>query len=118
MGIQKDLCDMDGEPSFKAYFDQAVLSEQKRRSFAEIGESGSKLDPGGAACLALRDTEQSSQAGGMSLNYSGAGYGQSGNQGYSSRGHKFGRNGSSSPGGDGNNICGRQSGQQQPGFNG
>ena len=55
--IQKDLCDMDGEPSFKAYFDQAVLSEQKRRSFAEIGESGSKLDPGGAACLALRDTE-------------------------------------------------------------
>ena len=55
--IQKDLCDMDGDPSFKAYFDQAVLSEQKRRSFAQIGESGSKLDSDGAACLALLDTE-------------------------------------------------------------
>ena len=36
--IQKDLCDMPGEPTFKEYFDQAVLSEQKRRSFQEIGD--------------------------------------------------------------------------------
>ena len=28
--IQKELCDMPGEPSFKEYFDQAVLAEQKR----------------------------------------------------------------------------------------
>merc|ERR1711888_20988 len=110
MYIQKDLCDMDGDPSFKAYFDQAVLSEQKRRSFAEIGKSGSKLDPGGAACLALLDTEQASQAGEMSLNYSGAGYRQSGGHGY--RGHKVGRGGSSSYGGDDNAYKG-QSGQQQ-----
>ena len=24
---EKELCDMEGEPSFKAYFDQAVIAE-------------------------------------------------------------------------------------------
>ena len=69
--LQKDLCDMEGEPTFKAYFDQAVLSEQKRRSFADIGESGASLDPGGAACLALMEPDKTPQAGEVSVNYSG-----------------------------------------------
>ena len=99
--IQKELCDMDGDPSFKAYFDQAVLSEQKRLSFTQIGESGSKLDPGAAACLALLDTD-----------YSGVGYGQYRGQ--------AGRGSSSYGGGDSYAQKG-QSGQQrqqqqQPGY--
>ena len=89
--IQRDLCDMDGEPSFKAYFDQAMLSEQKRKSFMEIEDSGAKLDPGGAACLALLDADQTSQAGGASINYNGAFYKQSGGQGRGrGRSSKFG----------------------------
>ena len=87
--IQKDLCDMEGEPSFKAYFDQAVLSEQKRKSFQEIEDSGAKLDPGGAACLALLDADQMSQAGGASINYNGAYYRQAGGQ-WRGRGRQYG----------------------------
>merc|ERR1712237_108734 len=73
--IQKELCDMPGEPTFKAYFDQAVLSEQKRKSFQEVGDSGARLDPG-AACMALLEEDQISQAGEVSINYSSAGSGQ------------------------------------------
>ena len=102
--IQKDLCDMDGVPTFKAYFDQAIISEQKRKSFQEIGDSGAKLDPGGAACLALLDADQMSQAGGVaSVNYSNGAYGfkQAGGQYGRGRGRpgsssgKFGQNGGS-----------------------
>ena len=105
--IQKDLCDMVGEPSFKAYFDQAVISEQKRKSFQEIGDSGAKLDPGGAACLALLDADQMSQAGGVaSVNYSNGAYGfkQAGGQYGRGRGRpgsssKFGQTGGGSSSG-------------------
>ena len=58
--IQKDLCDMDGEPTFKAYFDQAVLSEQKRRSFQDSGVCGAMFDPSDATCVALLDVDQMS----------------------------------------------------------
>ena len=115
--IQRDLCDMDGEPTFKAYFDQAVLSEQKRKSFQEIGDSGAKLDPGGAACLALLEDDQMSQAGGASINY-GAAYKQPGGQSRGrGRGSKFGRGAGGSSYGDsstgsGNSFGGAQSGQQ------
>ena len=34
--IQKELCEMEGEPSFKSYFDQAVMTEQKRNSLATM----------------------------------------------------------------------------------
>ena len=122
--IQKDLCDMEGDPTFKEYFDQAVLSEQKRKSFSEIGDSSARLDPGGAACLALLQADQMPQAGEASVNYSGASYKYPGGQDHG-RGRKFGRGaGGSSHDGDGssgssnNAFGGAQSGQQQPGFGG
>ena len=64
--IQKELCDMEGEPSFKAYFDQALIAEQRRKSFKEIGDSGARLDSRSAACLATMDAEWVCRAGGAS----------------------------------------------------
>ena len=107
--IQKDLCDMDGEPTFKAYFDQAVMSEQKRKSFQEIGDSGAKLDPGGAACVALLDADQMYQAGGVaSVNYSNGAYGfkQAGGQYGRGRGRPDSSSGKFGQTGGGNSFGG------------
>ena len=37
--LQKELCDLEGEQTYKSYFDQAVLAENKIKSFNEIGTS-------------------------------------------------------------------------------
>ena len=61
--LQKELCELEGDLTFKKFYDQAIIAEQRRKSFQEIGESGAKLDPGGAACLAMLDSDQMSQSG-------------------------------------------------------
>merc|ERR1711888_368899 len=103
---------MEGEPTFKTYYDQAIIAEQRRKSFQEIGESGAKLDPGGAACLAMLDTDQMSQVGGGSvaaINYFGGGYGSSQ---YGGRGRSHSNSGGGQAGQYGqSNIGGGQSGQ-------
>ena len=121
--IQRDLCDMDGEPTFKAYFDQAVLSEQKRRSFQDSGACGVMFDPN-AACVAQLDVGQVPQAGGVaSGNYSSGdcGFRQAGGQDGRSRGRqgsgsKFGHPGSSFGGRQSGKTFGRSG--QQPGHDG
>ena len=42
--LQKELCDLKRVQTYKTYFDQAVIAEQKRNSFSEIGVSDAKLD--------------------------------------------------------------------------
>ena len=42
--LQKELCDLKGDQTYKMYFDQAIIAEQKRKSFSEIGVSGANLD--------------------------------------------------------------------------
>ena len=116
--IQKELCDMPGEPAFKAYFDQAVLAEHKRKSFQDVGDSGAQIDP--TACVAVLEDDQMSQrsqggdggAAAATVNYygsSGRGRGQAygGTRGRSSQdgGNSFG--GRSQSFGGGNQFGGR-----------
>ena len=42
--LQKELCDLEGAQTFKSYFDHAILAENKRKSFNEIGTSSASLD--------------------------------------------------------------------------
>merc|ERR1711888_380596 len=103
---------LPGEPAFKAYFDQAVLAEHKRKSFQDVGDSGAQIDP--TACVAVLEDDQMSQRsqggdGGVAaatVNYygsSGRGRGQAygGTRGRSSQdgGKSFGGGNQSSNGG-------------------
>merc|ERR1711888_91732 len=116
---------LPGEPAFKAYFDQAVLAEHKRKSFQDIGDSGARLDPsavdpGRAACLARLQAGQMPQAGEVFGSYNGdqdRGRGCSGGGGNPdsssySGGHDWTHNGgihikSQSHGGHGQSFGGR-----------
>ena len=54
--LQKELCELEeADSTFKKYFDQACISEQKRKSFQEIGTSGAKLDPTGGVSMSKWD---------------------------------------------------------------
>ena len=54
--LQKELCELEeADSTFKKYFDQACVSEQKRKSFQEIGTSGAQLDPTGAVSVSKWD---------------------------------------------------------------
>ena len=68
--IQKELCDMPGEPTFKQYFDQAVLAEQKRNSFNDIGDSKAHLEPED-----LQSLDDQSDDGSVLVKYSAQKYG-------------------------------------------
>ena len=137
--LQKELCELEGDITFKRFYDQAIIAEQRRKSFQEIGESGAKLDPGGAACLAMLDGDQMSQAGGgevAAINYYGGGSygssqfggrgrgqyhggmarGQSNRGGGMARGHSFGQYGQSY-GGQNQSIGGGMSNQSYGGQN-
>ena len=81
---------MGGDLTFKMFYDQAIIAEQRRKSFQEIGESGAKLDPGSVACLAMLDSDQMSQPGdggvaAATINYSGGGANYSSSQLYGGR---------------------------------
>ena len=43
--LQKELCDLKGDLSYKNYIDLAVLAEQKRKSFSEIVPVGQSWIP-------------------------------------------------------------------------
>ena len=44
--LQKELCELEkADPTFKRYFDQACISEQKKKSFQDSSTSGAKSDP-------------------------------------------------------------------------
>ena len=54
--LQKELCELEeADSTFKKYFDQACVSEQKRKSFQEIGTSGAKLDLTGGFSMSKWD---------------------------------------------------------------
>ena len=106
--LQKELCDLKGDLSYKAYFDQAVIAESKRKSFSEIGNSGAKLD----------------SASGMSINYFNSGksgnskkYGGSANK---SGGYNNGQNntGAVNKNGNGNTGNGNNNGKNNGNNNG
>ena len=73
--LQKELCDLKGVQTYKTYFDQAVIAEQKRKSFSEIGVSGAKLDFASGISISKWDTSSGKSGGGNSKvgKYSGGG---------------------------------------------
>ena len=57
--LQKVLCELEkADSTFKRYFDQACIAEQKRKSFQEIGTSGAKLDPTGGVSVSKWDASE------------------------------------------------------------
>ena len=54
--LQKELCELEeAGVTFKGFFDQACMSEQKRKAFQEIGTSGAQLDPSGGISVSKWD---------------------------------------------------------------
>ena len=50
--LQEQISNMkEDDPSLKKFFDEAVLAEQKRKSFQEIGVSSSQLDSSGGFAI-------------------------------------------------------------------
>ena len=58
--LQEQLCNLKGEHiTFKMFYDEACLAEQKRKSFQEIGVSSSHLDSASGISVNKWDTRNS-----------------------------------------------------------
>merc|ERR1712179_750046 len=97
--LQKELCELEEvDSTFKRYFDQACIAEQKRKSFQEIGTSGAKLDPTGGVSVSKwdtsgkRDGNHGKFGGGKSSSQKAGGGNQFGGHGKKSDGTQFGGN--------------------------
>ena len=112
--LQKEICEFEEvDTTFQRYFDQACISEQKRKSFQDISTSGAKLDPTAGVSVNKWEagkTDQDSKSGGkhgkknkqksgggtQSFSSGGGGTqsfnGGGGNQSFNGNSQKFGGN--------------------------
>ena len=87
--LKKELCDLEGVQTFKSYFDHAILAENKRKFFNEIGTSSASLDA--ASGISINKWDISGKA---ASNFKGKTGGTNNkNNGNSNKNGNFGGNG-------------------------